>query len=297
MNKLTRMLVSTTSALALALAAGGLSIPASGPPSHLDFGCAQPAQARSFYDAMLFHPRTEFRHNPDTVGGVAKRDVTFKAPDGSRLRGWYFDLPGSDKIVLVSEGNGGNMDYLTTLAEMLMQCNASVLLYDYEGYGQSEGRPSLRRVVNDGVAAYDYMSKNLAEKKKIVLLGVSLGTGVTSQILAQRKADAVILSSPFTSLLDMARLKIGYFKYIPTIALPRQHLDNVAAMRKEHPPLLILHGTDDELIPLSQSEALFASASTPKTFVKLDKAGHNDTFRLTKEAYLQALKDFFATLN
>jgi fermentation-respiration switch protein FrsA (DUF1100 family) len=252
------------------------------------------ASARSVLDGMLFHPRTTFRSNPSSVAGLEKRAVTFKAPNGHQIKGWYFDRPGSDKIVLVSEGNGGNMAYLANLADLLIQCNCSVLLYDYEGYGESQGAPSLTRVVNDGVAAYDYMKESLVGDRKIVLFGISLGTGVSCQILARRKADAIILSSPFTSLLNMVRIRGGAFKYVPTVILPRQHLDNMKVLRKAHPPLLILHGTDDQLIPISEAEKLFSVASAPKTFVKLEKAGHNDTFRLTKVEYLQALKDFFA---
>jgi fermentation-respiration switch protein FrsA (DUF1100 family) len=116
-------------------------------------------ESRSFYDEMLFHPRKEYRAVPAEVGGIQRKDVTFTASRGEKLKGWFFDLPNSDKIVLVSEGNGGNMVYLTQVAELLLQCNASVLLYDYEGYGGSDGSPSLRRICDDGLAAYDYMKK------------------------------------------------------------------------------------------------------------------------------------------
>ena len=253
------------------------------------------ADSRSFYDEMLFHPRKEYRTVPAEVGGVTRKDVSISSR-GESLKGWYFDLPGSDKIVLVSEGNGGNMVYLTQVAELLLQCNASVLLYDYEGYGESDGNPSLRRICDDGLAAFDYMKKSLAGDKKVVVLGVSLGTGVTCQIAAHRKTDAIILTAPFTSLLTMAKQKNGFVRAMPTFALPRQHLDNIAVLSKPHPPLLIFHGDADTMIPISESEKLFAAASEPKTFVKLPKAGHNDVFRTTKVEYLAALKTFLSGL-
>jgi fermentation-respiration switch protein FrsA (DUF1100 family) len=254
-----------------------------------------PVESRSFYDEMLFHPRKEYRTVPVEVGGVPRKDVSILSR-GEKLKGWYFELPNSDKIVLVSEGNGGNMVYLTQVAELLLQCNASVLLYDYEGYGESGGNPSLRRICDDGLAAFDYMKKSLAEDKKVVLLGVSLGTGVSCQIAARRKVDAIILTAPFTSLLNMARQKNGFVRAMPTFALPRQHLDNVAVLSKPHPPLLIFHGDVDTMIPISESEKLFEAASEPKTFVKLPKAGHNDIFRTTKTEYLTALKTFLSSL-
>jgi uncharacterized protein len=253
------------------------------------------ADCRSFYDDMLFHPRKEYRTVPGEVAGVQRKDVSITSR-GEKLKGWYFDLPRSDKIVLVSEGNGGNMVYLTQVAELLLQCNASVLLYDYEGYGESEGNPSLRRICDDGLAAFDYMKNTLAGDKKLVLLGVSLGTGVSCQIAAHRKVDAIILTSPFTSLLSMAKQKVGFIRAMPTFALPRQHLDNVAVLSKPHPPLLILHGDADTMIPISEAEKLFEAASEPKTFVKLPKAGHNDVFRTTKAEYLAALKTFLSSL-
>ncbi len=78
------------------------------------------------------------------------------------------------------------MGWLTPLAELLLRCNCSVLLYDYEGYGDSGGSPSLRRLVDDGMCAYDYMSKNLAGDQKIILFGVSMGTGVSCQIASKK---------------------------------------------------------------------------------------------------------------
>lgn len=254
------------------------------------------AESRSIYDKMLFHPHSNFRYNPEAIGEVKRKEFTFTDSYGKKLKGWYFDLPNSDKIVLISEGNGGNMGWLIPLTEMLLQCNCSVMLYDYQGYGNSEGSPSLRRLVDDGTCAYDYMTKNFAGDKKIILLGVSLGAGVTCQIASQKKADALILSSPFSSLLNMARINKPFFKYIPAAILPRQRLDNVAVLKKPHPPVLILHGTKDELIPISESEKLYKSIVEPKTFVTLAGAGHNDTFRVTKEEYLSALKEFFEKL-
>jgi fermentation-respiration switch protein FrsA (DUF1100 family) len=253
-------------------------------------------ESRSFYDNMLFHPRKEYRTVPAEVAGVQRVDVSITSR-GEKLKGWLFDLPESDKIVLVSEGNGGNMVYLTQVAELLLQCNASVLLYDYEGYGESEGNPSLKRICDDGLAAFDYMKSKLAGNKKLVLLGVSLGTGVSCQIAAHRTVDAIILTSPFTSLLNMARQRVGFIRAMPTFALPRQHLDNVAVLTKPHAPLLILHGDADTMIPISEAKKLFTEAREPKTFVELPKAGHNDVFRTTRVEYLTALKAFLSNLS
>jgi fermentation-respiration switch protein FrsA (DUF1100 family) len=257
---------------------------------------ATAADARGLYDKMLFHPRKGYRSTPNSVAGVEMKAISFTSPHGEHLKGWYYDLPGSDKIALVSEGNGGNMIYLTRLAEVLLKCNTSVMIYDYEGYGESEGNPSMRRVLDDAQAAYDYMCTNFADKRKIVLVGVSLGTGVTCQVATTRPADAIILSSPFTSLLNMARQKSSLVHYMPTFARPRQHFDNVAVLKKKHPPVLILHGDLDSVIPISESEKLFSEAAEPKTFVKLENAGHNDTFTTTRGEYQTAVKEFLDRL-
>ncbi|HEY9680889.1 MAG TPA: alpha/beta hydrolase [Oculatellaceae cyanobacterium] len=262
----------------------------------LIFSIGTNAQGRGLYDKMLFHPRKGYRAMPNAVDGVETKAISFTVPRGEHLKGWYYNLPGSNKIALISEGNGGNMIYLTHLAEILLKCNTSVMLYDYEGYGESEGNPSMRRVVDDALAAYDYMSKNLAEKRKTVLVGVSLGTGVTCQVATKRPADAIILSSPFTSLLNMAKQKSSLVHYMPTFALPRQHFDNVAVLKKKHPPVLILHGDLDSIIPISESEKLYAEASEPKTLVKLANAGHNDTFTTTHDEYQTAVQEFFDKL-
>ena len=145
------------------------------------------AECRTIYDKLLFHPHSGFRNNPESLFEVKREELLFTDSYGEKLKAWYFNLPKSDKIVLISEGNGGNMGWLTPLAELLLRCNCSVLLYDYEGYGDSGGSPSLRRLVDDGMCAYDYMSKNLAGDQKLFFSVCQWERVFRARLLRRRK--------------------------------------------------------------------------------------------------------------
>lgn len=259
-----------------------------------------PIVAMPFYNFMLFFPD---RHAYDvkkqiasmkTLLGAEKQDVFFHSPKGVRLHGWLFQLPGEKPVVLVSHGNAGSIVHRLPLAFNLLASGVSVFLYDYEGYGLSDGHPSLETICQDSISAYDYLSK---EKKyaheKIIGYGESLGTGVTCYLALHRNFSKIVLQAPFVSLPSAAGDHFIWLKLYPQFLFPSPHLDNLAVLSKPHPPVLLLHGMLDSTLSYHYSEDIMKKALASVQLVLLPHADHNDIGIVDKELFLTSLRSFW----
>ena len=253
------------------------------------YGVLSPVVAMPLYDNMLFFPTQQFATDFDELGGYEKEDATFLSANGSKIHAWYFPVPHSRGTVIISHGNAGNITYRVPLIEMLLKQKLSVLAYDYQGYGKSEGKPTIDHVCEDGLAAYDFLTNERGvEPTKIIVYGESLGGGVASYTAANREVAAIILQSTFSSLPHIARSKMMLMKLYPNFLFPKNCLDSAKLMSKAHAPLLIVHGADDTIIPLSEAHELFKHAVEPKKLVKIEDANHNDMYGSRFEINLNA---------
>jgi fermentation-respiration switch protein FrsA (DUF1100 family) len=236
-----------------------------------------PLIAMPFYNTCLFHPYMTGNYDLKEIAGVKKQDVFFENSNHNRLHAWYFAKPGAKKTILFSHGNAGNITHRTEILKTLLNSGASVFIYDYSGFGLSKGSPSVNGAIDDAVAAFDTMKNKLnIDPKSIVLYGESLGTGITSQLAKQRGCSAIILQSAFASLPEIAREKMLVFRLYPDFIYPVNLLNTKAYVRGEHPPLLIIHGEKDNIIPVHNADDIYAAASAKKSIVKLPDASHND---------------------
>jgi fermentation-respiration switch protein FrsA (DUF1100 family) len=144
-----------------------------------------------------------------------------------------------------------------------------VLLVEFPGYGRSEGTPTQDTITKTFMAAYDLISRrNGVDPSKIILYGRSIGGGVVCSLSRHRPAAAMILTSTFTSVRSFAK------RYLAPAFLVRDPFDNLSAVQEFQEPLLILHGTHDEIIPYKHGQALY-KVSKNANFISLD-CGHND---------------------
>lgn len=252
-----------------------------------------PLVAMPFYNTCIFHPYVCGDYQLSDIGGVKKQDAFFTNAHGTRLHAWYFEKPGAKKTVLVSHGNAGNLTHRGDLIKMLLESGASVFIYDYSGFGLSKGSPTVDGCCEDTIAAYDYLAK---EKKlaadSIVLYGESIGTAFTCQLAQKRPSAGIILQSAFQSLPQIAAEKLPLISVYPRQIYPVNQLDSLAFVKGEHPPLLLIHGEKDDLIPEHNAEDLFKAASGIKSIIRLPKAGHNDVpYHITYEGW-RALTKF-----
>lgn len=240
------------------------------------------------YRKMLFSPEpfSEKEYNRKARQGVEPVDVYIKTKSGTTIHGWYYELEGASHAVLLSHGNAGNVGSWSEMAEYALASGMSVLIYDYRGYGLSDGIPTLWGICEDGLAAFDWLAnqKEFAPEN-IVLFGISMGTGVTCQIARQRKHFGVILESGFSNFRRLTNEIVPITRFVPMIFYFRQPMNNMAVVRELETPKLIFHGALDELIVVGHATELYEAALEPKQLIIFPKGAHRGLG--SREAQLQ----------
>lgn len=237
----------------------------------------------------VFAPSREVFTDPGRAG-LPFEEVYLEA-DGNRLHGWY--VPGqSSTTVLWLHGNAGNIaDRVDHLAAMSRELGVSHLLFDYRGYGRSSGGPSEKGIYRDAAAAWQYLTVNRGiDPGRIVIYGHSLGAAVAVHLTGRTAADAgaVVLESPFTSAADMARL---IYHRLPMHLLLSVRFDNMCRVGDLRPPLLVIHGEEDTVIPFAMGQRVFAAATGRKTFLAVPGGDHSDCYLVGGDAYWKAWRD------
>jgi fermentation-respiration switch protein FrsA (DUF1100 family) len=246
-----------------------------------------------FEKRYVFFPTSDVEFTPDDVG-VAYQEVFFPTETGLKLHGWYIPGPG-DFTWLWFHGNGGNIGHrVTELALLHQRLGISILIFDYRGFGRSEGLPSEQGTYQDARAALAYLRQQHGlAPDAIVYFGHSLGTAVALELAASESPAGLVLVSPFASISEMSRL---VFPRLPSAWLVRNKYNSLARVAKVQCPVLILHGELDETVPIAQGRKLFDHANPPKRFQALPWAAHNDTFEQGGEDYWEAFQEFLELL-
>jgi uncharacterized protein len=246
-----------------------------------------------FETRFIYFPSRGYDATPSGLG-LAHEDVWLTTEDGVRIHGWYLPVPRARWVTLVSHGNAGNISHRLDRALLLQaRLRSSVFLYDYRGYGASEGSPDEAGTYRDARAAYRYLVEEKRVKTdELVLFGESLGSAVSLELALTHPAAALVLEAPFTSVRDMARTTI----LAPLAPFVRTRYDSLARISRLRMPLLVIQGDRDEIVPPVQGRRLFDAAPEPKRYFAIPGAGHNDTYIAGGAAYWQTIDDFLQTL-
>ena len=239
---------------------------------------------------VLFQP-SPLEQLPWPPPGLACTAVTFHAADGTALDGLWFTPEAPQGVVLYAHGNAGNLGDQVSLAQYLVQRHQlAVFLFDYRGYGRSEGNPSVEGILEDGRAARKEVARlaGLAPQE-LILMGQSLGGAVAVALAKEQTPRALILQSTFTSLHAVASFHFPALAFLVGDAEP----DSLSALAGIPCPLLLSHGDADATIPFAEGRQLYEAAPGPKTFVTIEGGGHNST---RGRRYDQALERFLAAL-
>lgn len=251
---------------------------------------SSPAKHRSIDELLLFFP-SKFPEGNWKPANLQYQDVWFSAADRTRLHGWYCPCDNPRAIVLIAHGNAGHLASRAPWLQYLQsQARVSAFMFDYRGYGRSEGVPTAEGVLADARAARAKLCELAGVNNgDIVLMGESLGGAVVVHLAAESAPRGLILQSTFSSLRDVADV---HFPGLSRL-VPRDKLDSATQIARYHGPLLQSHGTADETIPLDCGKKLFRAANEPKEFIEIPGAGHNNW--LNRE-YLTSLDQFLTQL-
>jgi uncharacterized protein len=231
-----------------------------------------------------------------------QRALIFPAPPGSRapagpvltgpgFRAIWIAPPPGGPVVVHFHGNGEDLADQGSMIDLLRSLGAGVLAVEYPGYGvaRADGPPGEEACYRAGAAAVAYLRERL-HRGEVFVQGQSLGSGVAAELAARGAADRLVLISPFTSIPGAAS---SAFPWLPARLLVRHRFDTRAKARRIAVPVLLVHGSDDEIIPASMSADLERSFPHAKR-VLIPDGHHNDLLLLHARELRAALGDFFA---
>jgi uncharacterized protein len=234
----------------------------------------------AFEDRIVFHPIRASQRWAEPPLGCAVQDLTLQTAGGIPIHARWFPRAGGRGAVLVCHSRAGNLSLALgpqALAGWQREIGVSLLIFDYPGYGRSEGRPTEAGCYEAAEAAYDWLTRDGGvPPEQVLIFGRSLGTAVAVHLASRHLHRALVLVSPPTSLPDVA---LGHFPFLPARQLMRNRFDSLSRIGLCHRPVFIVHGTNDHLVSFAQGERLFAAAHEPKRFLRVEGARHGDCLR------------------
>ncbi|MHC4081975.1 MAG: alpha/beta hydrolase [Planctomycetota bacterium] len=253
-------------------------------------------------ERLFYYPLRGRTDPPPHLAGA--ESVWFRSADGTRLHGWFIPAGGPALVeriptILHVHGNAGNIESHVGFTEYLPAAGFNLFIFDYRGYGQSEGRARRRGpLIADSQAALDaVLTRNDVNPDRIGLYAQSLGGAIGLNLMADRpEIRAAVIESSFASWRDMAASAVGgdppgaVSRFLASILIndDRRPLDAVARIDR---PILLIHGADDTIIPVSHSRRL--SEAGPTTELVEIAGGDHNTLRWTNPEIEQLTIEFF----
>ena len=243
--------------------------------------------------SLIYYPVKEITVTPDQAG-MKYEAVMFQTEDGLTLTGWYIPVENARGVLLFFHGNAGNISHRLESLRIFYQLGLSTFIFDYRGYGHSQGKPKEKGIYRDAEAAWRYLvQKRGISPREIVVFGRSLGGSVAAWLAQTQTPRALIIESVFTSARDLAA---DLYPYMPTRFITRVKYDTQGYLSRVTCPVLIVHSRHDEIIPFAHGQKLFQAAKEPKSFLEI-RGGHNDGFFVSGSDYVQGLHGFLARFN
>jgi hypothetical protein len=246
------------------------------------------AYLKYFERKGIYYPTQEIILTPQDVG-LKYEDIFFTTNDGLKLNGWFVPVENSRGTLIFCHGNAGNISHRIDIIEIFNKLNLNIFIFDYRGYGKSQGSPSELGLYQDAEAAYTYiLSREDIDKEAVVIYGKSIGANVAINLASKVDAACLISESGFTSAYDMGRKLFPYFpvKWVITIKF-----DALEKIKDITIPKLIIHSKDDEIVPFKLGKKLFDKAPQPKEFYQM-RGSHNEAIFTYREEYRLRLDHF-----
>jgi len=241
---------------------------------------------------IYFPPRYPSGFPPEQTYKGEVEEVWLDTTDGIRINAFYRSNPASKQALLWFHGNAENIGSGLVQMRMLAKVGVNILAVDYRGYGKSEGRPNEAGVYQDADAAYEYLvNRRHFRPEDIFIYGHSLGGAVAINMASRQPCGGLIVQSSFTNARAMTRQIFA----LPLIEyLVKSRFDSEQVIRNVQAPILVVHGTRDDVVPFAMGQRIFAAAPDPKRFYQIEGAGHNNLLEVGGEGYVACLQHFMA---
>ena len=225
-----------------------------------------------FQEKMLFLP-TVLEQDYTYQFSYPFEELFFQTETNAVINAIHFKIEQPKGVVLFFHGNAGDLSRWGVLAEYFVEKQYDVLIMDYRTYGKSKGKLSEEALYHDGQYCYNYI-KGLYDEEDITIYGRSLGTGIATYLASKNKPKQLILETPYYSILDVAESR---FSLLPVKALLKYKLLSYQFIQKIDCPILMLHGTSDDVVPYTSAEKLYeASPKARTTFVTFPEGTHHN---------------------
>ncbi len=239
----------------------------------------------------LYFPMRKILASPKTAG-LPHEEIYFETPDGKRLNAWFIPNDKARFTVIFCHGNAGNISHRIEKISLLYRLGLNIFIFDYRGYGKSQGSPCESGLYKDAIAAYSYLTEGRRIlKDNIILYGESIGGAVAIDLAHKAKVRALITEETFTSIKDMAKIAYPFLPYF----IFSSRFNCISKIREVECSKLLIHSIDDEIVPFYLGEKLFNAAKPPKKFLKI-RGSHNTAFLDSEKQFTEGIKSFLDDL-
>jgi alpha-beta hydrolase superfamily lysophospholipase len=251
-------------------------------------------------ESMMYHetPLSSYSLRTDVIP-EAKREFVTMTSQGRKIYGYFIKSDGTNPTItiLYFHGNWDHLQYYWPRAELLYKAGCNVFIFDYQGYGMSDGSPSEQSLYADCRAALDYvLSRNDVSRSRLVFFGYSLGCAGAIDLASYTfSPSALCLEAPYAS--SSALLQSGTLLNIPNSYVMRGEYNNAEKIKKVQSPVLVIHGEADNFIDLEKNGAVvFNNANSPKLLIRVPGADHEGIpATWGPDNYVSAIRQFILT--
>ncbi len=241
-----------------------------------------------FQSHYIYMPKRELDGSPSDIN-LDFETIQLNSDGGANISGWY--IPGNPGrgAVLFCHGNAGNISHRLGSIQVFNQMGLDVLIFDYQGYGLSDGSPSEAGTYADSEAAWQYLTKEKGiAPERIIIFGRSLGGAVAAKLATAHRPAGLVVEAAFTSIPDLVG---DIYPYLPLRPILRFDYETVDSIAKVDCPVLVAHSPQDDMIPFAHGRELFEAARQPKQFIELS-GGHNSGFYDSERVYIAGWESF-----
>jgi len=245
-----------------------------------------------FQKYLIYFPDKTIFFTPNHINLVYE-EIHFKTSDNLSINGWFIPADSSEYVLIFCHGNAGNISHRLESIQIFNRLSLDVFIFDYRGFGKSEGSIDEEGTYLDASGAWDFLvDKKGYDPKKIIIFGRSLGSGIASWLAREKQPVGLILESSFTSLPDLGA-KI--YPFFPVRLLSKYKYPTLDNIGNTECPKLFIHSKSDEIIPFSLGMENYESVREPKMFLEI-QGSHNDGFMVSLPEYMEGINKFISTL-